>query len=160
MNPSSLTMQNAFDFFQCEEKLEENNTWYCSKCKKHQEAFKKLDIYKPSKYLIIQFKRFQIKSNNMIMSLFSNKKISTFINYDVNDLDLRKYVIGPERSKAVYNLYGVVEHWGSLRFGHYTALCKTAQGNWMRFDDETCKDTDNAVVKDAYLLFYKMKSNN
>ena len=96
----------------------------------------------------------------MIMSLFNNKKISTFINYDVNDLDLRKYVIGPERSKAVYNLYGVVEHWGSLRFGHYTALCKTAQGKWMRFDDETCKDTDNAVVKDAYLLFYKVKSNN
>lgn len=160
MNPSSLTIQNLFDLFQCEEKLEESNTWYCSKCKKHQEAFKKFDIYKPSKYLIIQFKRFQIKSNNMIMSLFNNKKISTFINYDVNDLDLRKYVIGPERSKAVYNLYGVVEHWGSLRFGHYTALCKTAQGNWMRFDDETCKDTDNAVVKDAYLLFYKMKSNN
>ena len=160
MNPSSFSIQNAFDFFQCEEKLEENNTWYCSKCKKHQEAFKKLDIYKPSKYLIIQFKRFQIKSNNTIMSLFSNKKISTFIDYDINNLDLRKYVIGPDRSKAVYNLYGVVEHMGSLRYGHYTALCKTAQGKWMRFDDESCKDVDNCVVKDAYLLFYKMKSNN
>ena len=160
MNPSSLSIQNAFDFFQCEEKLEANNTWYCSRCKKHQEAFKKLDIYKPSKYLIIQFKRFQIKSNNVIMSLFINKKISTFIDYDVDDLDLRKYVIGPERSKAVYNLYGVVEHMGSLRFGHYTALCKTPQGKWMRFNDEKSKDVDNTVVKDAYLLFYKMKSNN
>ena len=94
------------------------------------------------------------------MSLFSNKKISTFIDYDINNLDLRKYVIGPDRSKAVYNLYGVVEHMGSLRYGHYTALCKTAQGKWMRFDDESCKDVDNCVVKDAYLLFYKMKSNN
>ena len=160
LNPSSLTIQNAFDFFQCEEKLEANNTWYCNKCKKHQEAYKKLDIYKPSKYLIIQFKRFQIKSNNMFMSLFTNKKISTYINYDVTNLDLRKYVIGPERSTAVYDLYGVVEHMGSLRYGHYTALCKTAQGNWLRFNDETCSIIDTCVVKDAYLLFYKMKSNN
>ena len=160
LNPSSLTIQNLFDFFQCEEKLETNNTWYCNKCKKHQEAYKKLDIYKPSKYLIIQFKRFQIKSNNMFMSFFTNKKISTYINYDITNLDLRKYVIGPERSSAVYDLYGVVEHMGSLRFGHYTALCKTAQGNWLRFNDETCSSVDNCVVKDAYLLFYKMKHNN
>jgi ubiquitin C-terminal hydrolase len=96
----------------------------------------------------------------MFMSLFTNKKISTYINYDVTNLDLRKYVIGPERSTAVYDLYGVVEHMGSLRYGHYTALCKTAQGNWLRFNDETCSIIDTCVVKDAYLLFYKMKSNN
>jgi len=44
--------------FAKEEKLKENNEWYCNKCKEHQLAFKKMDIYKAPNYLCFQLKRF------------------------------------------------------------------------------------------------------
>ena len=160
LNLSKISITDVLDLFQCEEKLEESNSWYCEKCKKHQEAYKKINIFKTSKYLIFQLKRFQTKSPSFFNLWSRNKKITTFIEYDVNNLDLSKYVIGPDSHKAIYDLYGVVKHNGSsLSSGHYTAICKTTNDRWIYFNDKKCKDVDKVVDKDAYLLFYRQKEN-
>ena len=39
-----LTIYDCFDNFIREETLEEENTWYCPKCKEHQCASKKIEI--------------------------------------------------------------------------------------------------------------------
>ena len=39
------------------------------------------------------------------------------------DLDLAPFVVGPSSTSAQYRLYAVVNHSGSLSFGHYTAYC-------------------------------------
>lgn len=153
---NNITIYDAFDLFQCQERLENENTWYCDKCKKHQEALKKLEIYRAPNYLIIQFKRFKIKTNNTMTAWLSNKKITTFVDYPINNLDIRKYVIGPDKEKAIYDLYGIVEHFGSLNSGHYVALCKNL-GRWIEYDDETLSAAEKIVNNSAYLLFYKRK---
>ena len=152
----NITIYDSFDLFQCQERLENENTWYCDKCKKHQEALKTLEIYRAPKYLIIQFKRFKIKTNSTITGWLSNKKITTFVDYPINNLDIRKYVIGPEKEKAIYDLYGIVEHFGSLSSGHYIALCKNL-GRWIEYDDEELRLAEKIVNNNAYLLFYKRR---
>ena len=135
--------------------------WYCSNCKESKRALKKMDIYKPSNYLIIQFKRFKIKSNTPIISFFLNKKIDSFIDFPIKDLDLRNYVIGPEKNEAIYDLYGIIEHSGGLSMGHYTAVCKNSN-TWINYNDGIIsirKDKD-VVTKNAYILFYKRKLLN
>ena len=39
------------------------------------------------------------------------------------DLDLAPFVVGPSSTSAQYRLYAVVNHSGTLSFGHYTAYC-------------------------------------
>ena len=63
---------------------------------------------------------------------------------------------GSEKNKAIYDLYGVIEHYGSVNQGHYTAICKN-DGNWVSCDDSMIKIVDSPVSKNAYVLFYKMK---
>lgn len=162
--PSLITLkgdfqlQNCFELFRSEEKLSVENTWYCNKCNKHQEAFKKLEIYAAPNYLIIHFKRFKIRSNNAFMGFFNNNKNSAFINFPKENLDLSNYVIGPNTMSAQYDLYAVVNHAGGLNMGHYYAYCKN-QNTWICYNDGKVFGIDESevVTSNAYLLFYKKK---
>lgn len=155
----NVTLYDLLDFFQCQEKLEKDNPWYCSRCKKHQEAIKKTDIYKAPNYLIIHLKRFKIRTNNLMTSWATNSKNTSFIDYPVENLDITKYIIGPQKGRAIYDLYGVVQHFGGLNGGHYTALAKN-MGRWYDFNDETVSYAEKIVNSSAYLLFYKRKDLN
>jgi ubiquitin C-terminal hydrolase len=42
----------------------------------------------------------------------------------------------PEGKKLIYNCYGVINHYGSMHFGHYTAYAKN-NGKWYCYDDST-----------------------
>ena len=64
---------------------------------------------------------------------------------------------------AVYDLYGVIQHFGGVSFGHYIALCKNEINNkWYEYDDGNIVEKSIEEVEDnpsAYLLFYKLKNN-
>lgn len=49
----SVSLASCFTGFSKEEKLSGNDQWYCSKCKEHRDIFKKLQIYKVPKILMI-----------------------------------------------------------------------------------------------------------
>ncbi len=51
-----------------------------------------------------------------------------------------------------YELLGVVNHFGSLVHGHYTACVK--RDEWFNYNDSQCGRT-RLDGKNAYLLFYK-----
>ena len=57
-----------------------------------------------------------------------------------------------------YELFGVVNHYGSQNFGHYTSVVKTEKG-WIDFNDERASkaDLDDVINKSAYMLFYMRK---
>jgi len=64
------------------------------------------------------------------------------------------------KEKVVYDLYGVVNHYGSYMGGHYTAYCKNINGNWYLHNDSSVSSVHNAneVISDAaYVLFYKRR---
>jgi len=59
----------------------------------------------------------------------------------------------------LYDLYGVINHYGSMNFGHYTSFCKN-DNTWKQYDDSNVSEmnNENDVVTDAaYVLFYKRK---
>lgn len=59
-----------------------------------------------------------------------------------------------------YSLFGVVNHYGNLGFGHYTAYAKNhKRGDWYHFDDSRVSEEnpENVCTPAAYVLFYKRK---
>ena len=156
---SNISLYDCLEAFSLEEKLEKENAWYCNKCNKHQLALKKLEIYKSPYILIVQIKRFKMKTNYAALSSLVNRKNDCLINFPLDNLDLSPYVVGPEKNKANYDLFAVSQHFGSLSGGHYTAICRNDK-SWYKFDDESVyKETNDQVVNNsAYLLFYRRKN--
>jgi ubiquitin carboxyl-terminal hydrolase 4/11/15 len=153
MHRKSLTLQDCFENFALEERLDKDNMWYCSKCKEHRRAFKKMALHKLPEVLIIHLKRFR-KSHHSLLSGY--KKNETFIDFPLENLDLSEYTKG-NNEKAVYNLFGVSNHYGGLSGGHYTAFCRNVLKNrWYHFDDDSVARTEKSIVTPAaYVLFYQ-----
>ena len=89
-----LGVEDLLDEFTTEEKLSEDNMWYCPTCKKHQEAQKKFDLWKMPDVLVIHLKRF---SNERAF----RDKIDTFIDFPIDGLDLSSRVEGKQVAKRL-----------------------------------------------------------
>lgn len=155
-----ITIYDCLEAFRTEEKLEKANSWYCSTCKSHQEAYKKLEIFRAPNILIIQLKRFKIKNASLYGGMMHNKKNDSLVVFPITNLDLRQYIVEENsRKEGIYDLYAISQHFGNLSSGHYTALCKNG-GNWYDFDDERVSESSesNVVSKSAYLLFYRKRN--
>ena len=152
----NLTIYDSLELFHKEEILDGENKWFCGKCKNHEKAIKKLEIYKTPYYLIIQLKRF--KQRGSLMSTVMGNKNETMIDYK-EILNLNDFVVGPDKEKSIYYLYGVVIHKKLLNGGHYYSYCKN-QGEWLTYNDVNVNYCKNPINKDAYLLFYKRKTYN
>ena len=65
----------------------------------------------------------------------------------------------PADGSSCYRLYGVVEHQGSFKGGHYVAFVKASpSGVWHRMSDSTVSrvDEETALKAQAFLLFYEL----
>ncbi|TSS11538.1 Ubiquitin carboxyl-terminal hydrolase 32 [Bagarius yarrelli] len=63
-----ISLDSCLKAFTTEEELGENELYYCSKCKTHRLATKKLDIWRLPPILIVHLKRFQFVNNRWIKS--------------------------------------------------------------------------------------------
>ena len=99
-----------------------------------------MSIYKTPKYLVLHLKRFNHKGNRYVIY---GEKVKTPVK-----LLKREKIRGEE-----YELIGVVNHFGSLSFGHYTATVKR-EGSWYECDDSSVRRRD-VDGSNAYLLFYE-----
>ena len=100
--------------------------------------------------LTIDLKRF----NN------TSQKNQKNINFPIDELDLSSYVIGYKKENYKYELYGVCNHSGGVRGGHYTSYVKNANGKWYHYNDTNVSETsiDKIITSKAYVLFYKKKN--
>ena len=90
------------------------------------------------------------------MRTILGNKNETLIDYK-EILNLNDFVVGPDKEKSIYLLYGVIIHKKILNGGHYVSLCKN-NGDWLIYNDSEVGYCNNPIHKDAYLLFYKRKS--
>jgi ubiquitin C-terminal hydrolase len=148
------SLDECLDSFTVEEQLGEEDTWYCPKCKDHVRAWKKIQINRAPNLLILHLKRFK---GTKVYS--TNGKIEELVEAPI-ELDLKKYILDPEDKTTIYQLYGVVNHSGSLGFGHYTANCfNSTRDAWITFNDSSVYQlgNENPISNEAYVLFYKRK---
>ena len=71
-----------------------------------------------------------------------------------------KSLQGKEPAKCTYDLIGVINHYGTMNAGHYTAHCLNSETDrWYRFDDSMCREIkpEEIVTSAAYVLFYRSR---
>lgn len=151
---STAKLTDCLHTFKEEEQLDKDNTWYCSKCQEHRAAFRESLINIPPASLVIHLRRFKKKLDEKGLKV---SKIETEVAIP-GYLDMTPYLF-QQTKEWRYELYGVVNHFGNLNRGHYTAFVKSQEGGaWNYYDDEAtskAKETD-VSSKAAYLLFYRL----
>ena len=93
------------------------------------------------------------------------RKLSTLVDFPINNLDLSNYVhdysfLASQDIACTYDLCGIVNHYGSLTYGHYVSVVKNPfDGHWYRYDDQhRIRITESQIPKEsAYILFYVRK---
>jgi len=167
-DPSSVSLYECFESFTQPERLDDENMLYCSGCKKHVQAMKTVTLWRIPKILVVHLKRFEYRGT------FNRSKIGVLVDFPLDGLDLDSH--SPQSSVAeddfvddhvpmMYDLFGVVNHYGRMGYGHYTAHARRwdetgAEREWAEFDDENVTgvaDTDSIVSPAAYVLFYKRR---
>nr|KAF6503384.1 ubiquitin specific peptidase 8 [Molossus molossus] len=140
---SKCTLQDCLRLFSKEEKLTDNNRFYCSHCRARRDSLKKIEIWKLPPVLLVHLKRFSYDGR-------WKQKLQTSVDFPLENLDLSQYVIGPKNSLKKYNLFSVSNHYGGLDGGHYTAYCKNAaRQRWFKFDDHEVSDISVSSVKSS-----------
>ena len=118
--------------------------------KKLERGKKKIEFWNLPDILVITLKRFDK----------SGKKNKVFIDFPLENLNLSNYVIGYDRDTYKYDLYGICNHSGGTRGGHYTSFIKNANDKWYLFNDTNVIEmTDLNKIKSpqAYCFFYRKK---
>ncbi|XP_077370928.1 ubiquitin carboxyl-terminal hydrolase 19 isoform X2 [Festucalex cinctus] len=174
-DPSSLsetaraghfTLEQCLNLFTKPEVLAPEEAWYCPKCQQHREASKQLLLWRLPNILIIQLKRFSFRS------FIWRDKINDMVDFPVRNLDLSKFCIGQKdevQHPPIYDLYAVINHYGGMIGGHYTAYArlpsdKNSQRSdvgWRLFDDSTVTmvEESQVVTRYAYVLFYRRRNS-
>uniref|UniRef100_A0A8C1C8P2 Ubiquitin carboxyl-terminal hydrolase n=1 Tax=Cyprinus carpio carpio TaxID=630221 RepID=A0A8C1C8P2_CYPCA len=170
------------------EHLTENNRLMCVTCTKRQsghkaadgckkavyrDALKQMLISDPPAVLTLHLKRFQQVG-------YSVCKVNRHVQFP-QILDLAPFCslnCKEDETRVLYSLYGIVEHSGTMRSGHYTAYVKSrpsthsyvengldagsghaeaSKGSWFHISDSSVHPVPEAKVQgsQAYLLFYE-----
>ena len=103
----------------------------CENCNIKTTFTKELKIERLPEYLFIVFKRFKY------ISKYSTK-IENIISFPFENVELDKYLMQKNKKNKRYDLYGIINHKGTLLQGHY--YCDIKKGNkWIRYDNSFVK---------------------
>ncbi|KAI9227709.1 MAG: hypothetical protein DHS80DRAFT_16733 [Piptocephalis tieghemiana] len=124
-----MTLSKCMEEFTREEQLGESEAWYCGGCKEHRRAYKRIDLWRTPKVLVVHLKRFNHRAGG-----WRSDKITDMVEFPIRGLDISLLhssstdqdtrTFGNEEEKPLYDLYGVVNHFGGLGGGH----CKSSDG--------------------------------
>ena len=159
--PNKVTVRACMQEHFHREQLSDMNSVYCSKCKKHQRKWQSMSLWTVPSVLIVHLKRFGADNglNGRLEKIRCEVELSLKMNLD-------EFLQGPASVSPTFELYGVVNHTGSLSRGHYTAnalvtsirdTSGTETGKWYNFNDPSVRacGTDDLDGKAGYILFYR-----
>lgn len=124
--------------------------FFDEKKNKNINAYKRIQLVKVPKYLIIVLKRYQ---NNL-------SKSNNTITFPINHLDLSQYCSGYDQYGCNLSLVSIGCHYGGLSGGHYYSICKHTNGKWYKYDDDDASELSiennlDALFKHGYILIYE-----
>ncbi|CAD5118594.1 DgyrCDS7280 [Dimorphilus gyrociliatus] len=154
------TLYDCLQLYTKDERLEDD-TWMCPNCNKRPaKPNKVLKFWSTPDMLVIHLKRFR-----QIAPTARRVKVDLLVTYPITGLDLSKYVCeSSHRFKSphnqhIYDLVGVVNHYGNMLGGHYTAVCRSGHPDkkWHIYDDKQVNKImeSEVVTSSAYMLFYR-----
>uniref|UniRef100_A0A3B3CX51 Ubiquitin carboxyl-terminal hydrolase n=1 Tax=Oryzias melastigma TaxID=30732 RepID=A0A3B3CX51_ORYME len=168
----TLTLTNSLLCVTCTKQQQKKNRR--PKKNVYTDALKQMLISSPPAVLTLHLKRFQQNGYTIC-------KVNRFVHFPLI-LDLAPYCAAKCKDNIVketgvlYSLYGVVEHSGTMRSGHYTAYVKVrpnrsktlsnglsaegrkpSTGSWFHISDTSVQPVSESKVQScqAYLLFYE-----
>ena len=120
---------------------------FCKRCNKETRHKQNIKIGSPPEILILSLQRFneiQIK-NESLVEFDEIIDLSTFIDNDCGYQD-----------ETIYNLFGVINHYGNLEFGHYNCFIKLFNNDWYEFNDNSVNKINfkDFKKKNICTLFY------
>jgi len=148
-NNKNPTIIECIDEYTQKEILDEEIEIETANEKNKERCTRTLSFWSLPKILIITLKRF---NNN-------NRKDQRLVNFEY-DLDMTKCVKGYKEEKQLYELYGICNHSGGTRGGHYTSFVKNANNKWYLFNDTKVieiKNLNKLNTPQAYCFFYRKK---
>jgi ubiquitin C-terminal hydrolase len=138
------TIEECFDLYLKDELLEGENGIINTETQEYEDITKKTIVCKFPEILIVDLQRFNSSTNL--------KKKQNMIHYK-ETLDLTKYSSDTNR----YEIYGVINHSGSIYGGHYTCYIKNQNEKWYHYNDTNVKECSVTEICStrAYCLFYR-----
>ena len=135
-----------------------------------------MQLWRLPNILVITLKRFEFKHH-----ILRRDKLDTLVDFPLDGLDMSKHCASAltdgnsfvqDDVPAVYDLFGVTNHYGRMGFGHYTAFARRWDENgmsndWALFDDASVQSVGdgrgingrNGIVSPAaYILFYRRRT--
>jgi Ubiquitin carboxyl-terminal hydrolase len=121
---SEIDLQFCLTEFCKVQKLLISDNWVCPRCKVIREGGQNMNLWRVPDLLTFHIKRFN-------MSARWHEKITTKVNFPMTGLNMSQWC-HPESpmlqkdmtDSCIYDLIGVMNHYGSLTGGHYVATCK------------------------------------
>ncbi|XP_055015734.1 ubl carboxyl-terminal hydrolase 18-like, partial [Boleophthalmus pectinirostris] len=143
------------DFFRPSE-ISGDDQMYCEKCDKKCDAVLDCEVKHSPEVLVLLLKRFELKC---VGNVWEKVKINCPVKIP-DTLQIKQ--------NEIYKLYAYVDHFGSLRQGHYTATIKSQDdGQWYIFDDLSIQVLSynhfqldpTQTSESVYLLFYQKQDD-
>ncbi|CAL8092940.1 unnamed protein product [Calicophoron daubneyi] len=142
---SPCTLQACVKLFGSPEEMTGLCQWLCPQCKRRTDATKQITVFRLPRYLIVHFKRFHLQQQTW-------RKRTTDVAFPINRFE-------PLSDGGVYALYAVLNHYGTMESGHYTAFCRgISDGVWYEYDDSVAMPIPESRIQSnaAYILFYEL----
>lgn len=158
-----ISLYDCFQNFVKPETLDQANLWYCSKCQKHRQARKTMEMWRLPDVMVLSLKRFEYRNEVL------RDKLDVYVDFPLEGLDMSPYCLekSDDQDYLSYDLFAVSNHYGGMGFGHYTAFAKSWKDGdgemypgWYSFDDSQVAPAmiDQIKSNAAYILFYKRKN--
>lgn len=147
---SNIDLNFCLETMQKKEDMGKDCLVDCEKCQKKTEREVCYLVERAPKLLLMQLKRFKTDYNPKTQSI-EKRKVCTMV-------ELHESV---QIKDQKFDLYGVVNHYGEIDKGHYTACVKKPEdGQWFLYDDEKVSKISfkDVNTEGAYLLFFKLQS--
>lgn len=154
MGKAGLTIQDCLDKYFSAEILSGSDQWESPTGGKVN-ASRATRIWLLPNVMILSLKRFTMTGG----------KINTSIDFPLEKLDMKNYVVGPQTqaNDSEYDLVGCVLHSGIMFGGHYIAIVRNPGGHWVCCNDSIVKRVKpesflETAKESAYTLVYQKRS--
>jgi len=120
---AGMRLDSCLDEFCNEQKLNESECWRCPKCKDLREGRQRMNLWRLPDILTFHLKRFNCSAR-------WREKITTKVKFPLTGLDMKEWcdkqspIFQITDHNCIYDLIGVVNHYGGMASGHYIATIK------------------------------------